>query len=175
MKLKHLSWSGTALFLFSLFLFGCGTTSHHQMLQPLQGDMKKYQVMEIAKIENYVPQTFSQEWCVRLKETLIAYAQKTERFKEVLGVSNWEKDASATDVLIIKPTVTGYEAGSGVKRYFVGFGAGKAVLHVKLELYDKSSGEVRGACILTSEAMHVGTNVFRPMGQQFAALILRYL
>ena len=81
-----------------------------------------------------------------------------------------------SNVLVFKLTVIGYEPGSGVKRYFVGgFGGGKAVLEIKLDMYDKGSGEHVGAAVLTSEASQAGTNVFRPMAQQFVAFIDRYL
>ena len=55
------------------------------------------------------------------------------------------------------------------------FGAGKAVLQMKVDLYDKSNGELIGSSILTSEAMQAGTNVYRPMAQQFVVFIDRYL
>jgi hypothetical protein len=164
-----------AMLMLSLVIFGCGTTSHYQIMEQIPNEMKCYKVLEVAEIENFVPQTFSEQWCVRLKETLIAYARKTGRFDEVVDTNDQVNSQSVTNVLIFKPTVTGYEAGSGVKRYFVGFGAGKAVLNVKGELFDKITGEKKGCCILTSEAMQAGSNVFTPMGQQFAAFIIRFL
>ncbi len=162
--------------LFLLLSFGCGTTSHHRILEPVKADTSKYQIMEITDVENYVPQTFSPEWCHKLKKRLIAATlEKTQRFDQVLDVPDLSKDESLSNVLVFKPTVVGFEAGSGAKRYFVGFGAGKAVLQMQLDMYDKCTGEKIGACILTSEAMQAGTNVFRPMAQQFVAFIDRYL
>jgi hypothetical protein len=155
--------------------YGCGTTSHHRIVQPIQGDMKKYVILEITDMENFVPQTFNPEMCCTLKDYLVESAQKMERFEQVSSVSSFEKDPSTANVLVFKPTIVGYEPGSGVKRYFVGFGAGKAVLQMKLDMYDKCTGQHLGACILTSEAMMAGTNVYRPMWQQMVAFIDRYL
>ena len=85
-------------------------------------------------------------------------------------------DNNAKNIVVLKPTIVGYEPGSGAKRYFAGgFGAGKAVLQMKLDLYGKSNGELIGSSILTSEAMQAGTNVYRPMAQQFVVFIDRYL
>jgi hypothetical protein len=177
MKPKELKGLTIALFWFFLLLtFGCGTTSYHRILKPIQSGMENYAILEITDIENFVPQTFSQEWCQRLKERLIAATEeKTQRFDQISDVSGLSIDDSVSNVLVFKLTVIGFELGSGVKRFFVGFGAGKAVLQVKLDMYDKSNGEHIGAAVLTSEAMMAGTNVFRPMAQQFVAFIDRYL
>jgi len=176
MKRFFLSVSFAILFSFLLLTFGCYTTSYYKMLEPVTVDTKKYQVMEITDVENYVPQVFSQESCNRLKKRLVAATkEKTQRFKEIFEVSELTKDVSASDVLVFKPTVVGFEPGSGAKRFFVGFGAGKALLEMKLDLFDKSSGEKIGATILTSEAMMAGTNVFRPMAQQFVVFIDRFI
>lgn len=176
MKIRTLGRLHVVLVIFLLLSFGCGTTSHHRILQPIKGNTHKYKILEITNIENYVPQTFSPEWCHKLKKRLIAAThEKTRRFDQVLDVPELSKDESLGNVLVFKPTIVGFEAGSGAKRYFIGFGAGKAVLEMQLEMYDKSTGEKIGACVLTSEAMQAGTNVFRPMAQQFVAFIDRYL
>jgi len=178
MKQKDLNKLAVAvLCLLLLLTFGCGTTSHHRVLMPIRSDMMgKYMILEIADVENYVPQTFSQEFCDRLKKRLIAAAhEKTKRFDQILDVSSLSKDESVSNVLVFKVTVIGYEPGSGAKRYFTWGLGGKAVLEMKLDMYDKGNGEHIGAVVLTSEAMQAGANVFRPMAQQFVAFIDRYL
>jgi len=164
------------VFILILFLtFGCGTTSHFRILEPVKIDTSKYVVLEITDIENYVPQTFNQEMCKKLKARLIAaFHEKVKRFKNISEVSEFSIDPSVDDVLVFKPTIVGYEPGSGAKRFWLGFGAGKAVLQMQLDIYVKGSGEKMGACVLTGEAMHAGTNVYRPMAQQFVAYINRF-
>ena len=44
-------------------------------------------------------------------------------------------------VLVVKGTLLSYEKGSRAKRYFIGFGAGKAFSTVKCVFIDKSTGE----------------------------------
>ena len=164
-----------------VFSVGCGTASHHRIIQPIKINTGVYKVMEITEIENYVPQTFNQEMVQELRERIIEGTrewikrEKIKKFVKIIGVPDLTTDASQTDVLVFKPTIIGYEGGSGVKRYFLGYGAGKAVLEMQLDIYKKSDGEKIGSCILTSEALTAGTNVYSPMAQQFAIFAERYL
>lgn len=176
-KRKHSNvFAGFMLFIFTVVFFGCGTTSYYRMVEPLEGEMSRFTVLEITDADNYVSKTFNEEYCTVLENEFVKAASKMERFHQVSHCTGIVEDPTATNVLVIKPTVVGYEPGSGAKRYFTGgFGAGKAVLQVQLEFFDKSNGEKIGECVLTSEAMRAGTNVFRPMRQQFVAFIDRYM
>lgn len=44
------------------------------------------------------------------------------------------------NVLVVKGTLLSYEKGSRAKRYFIGFGAGKAYSTVQCTLIDKATG-----------------------------------
>lgn len=166
----------TAILLFMVMAIGCGTTSHHQISKPIQTGTNVYSIAELADIDNYVPQTFDNSMLNKLKDRLIAAVREdSNRFDQINGVSDLAIDTYAKNVIVFKPTIVGYEPGSGAKRFWVGFGAGKSVLQMKVDLYDKSNGEMVGSIILTSEAMQAGTNVYRPMAQQFVAFIERYL
>jgi hypothetical protein len=87
-------------------------------------------------VENFTP-----DWLLTMDQLLVDRLQHEKVFTEVLREGEEPADPGAPTLKLLG-TVTEFKAGSRMKRYLIGFGAGKTVIRAHVTWIDKSNGQV---------------------------------
>jgi curli biogenesis system outer membrane secretion channel CsgG len=101
-----------------------------------------YQSIEVARFDiKEGVEKFSADWLLTMDDLLVKQLQSAKVFKEVLREGEQPLDATAPTLKVVG-TVTEFKAGSRMKRYMIGFGAGKTVIKAHVRWLDKATGGV---------------------------------
>jgi len=128
--------------LFASTVAGCGS-SRYTMVEPPKQAVSSFEVLEIRDFTSALSDQDSRDLAGRFADQLhTAVIKDREKnpgksvFKEVVRTSD------RTDhVLRLDGKVISFEKGSRAKRYFIGFGAGKAFCTIQATFTDKATGE----------------------------------
>lgn len=115
-----------------------GTVAAQQQ-KPVPGS---YRSIEVARFDiKEGVEKFSADWLLTMDDLLVKQLQSTKVFKEVLREGEQPQDAAAPTLKLVG-TVTEFKAGSRMKRFMIGFGAGKTVVKAHVQWIDKGTGSV---------------------------------
>ena len=121
-----------------------GCASHRYIVTvPLKTQLREYSILEIKDFESYVAGSEAEDVAKEIPDILLdAITKHNELNPDKRLFSEATRSTSESNgVLIVKGTLLSYEKGSRAKRYFIGFGAGKAYSTVKCAFIDKFTGE----------------------------------
>jgi hypothetical protein len=128
--------------LFTIITSGCAS-SRYTVLEPASEPITNYRILEIADFQSNLSDEDSVELAGRFADRLHAAVMKERAnhpeesiFDEVVRSAD-----TADDVLVLNGTVISFEKGSRAKRYFIGFGAGKAYCTIQAKFVNKVTGE----------------------------------
>jgi len=121
-----------------------GCASHkYSVLEPPSKDLTEYQVLEISDFTTFLGDSESKELAARFADKL--YENVIEHREENPDKVIFDKVVRDTDetegVAVLDGVVVSYEKGSRAKRYWIGFGAGKAYCTIRSTFTDKSTSE----------------------------------
>lgn len=109
------------------------------------GDKKeidhKYETVEVATFDTKEGIAFPPDFSVRLNEELVMELQKSKRFAEVLREGEAPREEGAPALKLVG-TITEFKKGSQMKRYLIGFGAGKTKIVASIKFVDRTTGDV---------------------------------
>ena len=128
--------------LFALTVSGCGS-SRYTIIETPKKEVTNFEVLEIRDFTSALTDQDSSDLAARFANQLHAAVIK-DREKNP-GKSIFSEVVRATDrsdkVLRLDGKVISFEKGSRAKRYFIGFGAGKAFCTIQATFSDKATGE----------------------------------
>ena len=121
-----------------------GCASHkYTVLEPPSKDLAEYQVLEIREFTTNLGDAESKEIAALFADTL--YENVMEHRKENPDKVLFDEVVRHTDeaegVAVLNGAIISYEEGSRAKRYWIGFGAGKAYCTIRSIFTDKSTDE----------------------------------
>ncbi|MGB5132239.1 MAG: DUF4410 domain-containing protein [Steroidobacteraceae bacterium] len=132
----------TLMALLAVALGGCGS-SRYTMVDPPKQEVSSFKVLEIGTFTSALADQDSRDLAQRFADQLHAAVMK-DREKNP-GKSIFDEVVRATDrtdkVLRLDGTVVSFEKGSRAKRYFIGFGAGKAFCTIQAVFTDKATAQ----------------------------------
>jgi hypothetical protein len=135
-------WKFLTVVLVYFVLSGCAS-SRYTVLEPAKEPLTNFEVLEISDFTSNLSDEDSVELASRFADRLYV-AVMTEReqnpgesfFKDVVRSTD-----ESTSVLVLEGTVISFEKGSRAKRYFIGFGAGKAYCTIRASFTNKETGQ----------------------------------
>lgn len=134
----------TALILITLAFLtaGCGS-SRYTVIEPPRESVRDFKILEIRDFKSNLQDKDSIRLADSFADRLYAAIQKDR--KEHPGESIFEQvvrgNSATGQVLVLDGTVVSFEKGSRAKRYFIGFGAGKAFCTIESTFTNKSTGQ----------------------------------
>lgn len=132
--------------LLTLVIFGtlAGCASHrYTVVEPPSKPLTNYSVLEIPEFKTNLKDSESRELANRFASRLhmaIAELRRNNPEDVVYDEVTLETDKTS-DVLVMQGTIISFEEGSRAKRYFIGFGSGKAYCTIQAVFTDKETGE----------------------------------
>jgi len=121
----------------------CGS-SRYTILEPATEPLTSFEVLEIRDFTSNLSDEDSVNLANRFADQL--HAAVMDERKENPGESFFRDVVRSTDqnnsVLILNGVVISFEKGSRAKRYWIGFGAGKAYCTIQATFTNKETGEV---------------------------------
>ena len=132
--------------LLALVVFGtvAGCASHrYTVVEPPSKPLTNYSVLEIPEFNTNLSDAESKELASRFATRLhLAVSEHRKNNPEdVVYDEVTLKTDKTTDVLVMQGTIISFEEGSRAKRYFIGFGSGKAYCTIQVVFTDKETGE----------------------------------
>ena len=128
--------------LLTVTVSGCGS-SRYTMIETPRQPVTNFAVLEIRDFKSSLANPDSINLAGRFADQLHAAVLKDREknpgksiFSEVVRSSD-----RSDKVLALDGTVISFEKGSRAKRYFIGFGAGKAFCTIQASFKDKATGE----------------------------------
>ena len=134
----------TALMLIAIAFVtaGCGS-SRYTIIEPPRESVRDFKVLEIRDFRSNLQDVDSIRLASSFADRLYAAIQKDR--KEHPGESIFDEvvrgNSATGDVLVLDGTIVSFEKGSRAKRYFIGFGAGKAYCTIQSTFTNKASGQ----------------------------------
>jgi hypothetical protein len=101
----------------------------------------RYKTVEVIPFESKEGVLFPPDFHIRLTEELVKELTSSKRFASVLreGEAPGEEGGPA---LKLMGTVTEFKKGSQMKRYMIGFGAGKTKIKAAIKFTDATTGDL---------------------------------
>jgi len=134
-------WPFVTVALAAILLNACGS-SHYTVLQPAKEPLATFEVLEIRDFTSNLSDADSIDLANRFADQL--YAEVMEHRKEDPGSSIFRDVVRSTDqtesVLVLDGVVISFDKGSRAKRYWIGFGAGKAYCTIQATFSNKATG-----------------------------------
>ena len=133
------------MFTFVLFVIGAtGCASHrYTIVDPPTQPLTDYSILEIPEFDTYLNDAESKELAKRFAGRL-HLAVKNYRDNNPQNIV-YDEVTLNTDrtkgVLLMQGTIISYEEGSRAKRYWIGFGSGKAYCTIQAIFINKETGE----------------------------------
>ena len=120
-----------------------GCTHRYTVVELPTKSLTDYRVLEISTFESNLNDARSRglasKFAARLRWAIMKHREKKPEdvvYEEV--TLNTDKTEG---VLLMQGTITSYEEGSRAKRYWIGFGAGKAYCTIQIIFINKETGE----------------------------------
>ena len=126
------------------FLLVSACSSHrYTVVEPRKKDLTDYQILEIRDFKCNLGDSESKELAARFADRLHQNIMKDrkENPDEVIFDDVVRKTNKTEGVLLLDGTIISFEKGSRAKRYFLGFGSGKAFCTIQSTFTDKTSNE----------------------------------
>lgn len=128
--------------LFAVTVSGCGS-SRYTMIDPPKQAVSNFEVLEIRDFTSALADQDSKDLAGRFADQL--HAAVIEDREKNPGKSIFSEVVRRSDrsdkVLRLDGTVISFEKGSRAKRYWLGFGAGKAFCTIQAVFADKATGQ----------------------------------
>lgn len=129
--------------LFAIASLTACASHHYTVVEPAKATLSSYSVLEIPEFTTSLvdeeSRVLADRFAGRLHQAIREHRAKNPDkivFDEVtLGTER------SDGVLVMQGSVVSYEKGSRAKRYFIGFGAGKAYCTIQAVFIDKATGE----------------------------------
>jgi len=130
--------------LVAAFLLVSACSSHrYTVVEPKKKELTEYRVLEIRDFKSNLVDSESKELAARFADRLHQNIMKDRQehpdeviFDDVVrGINKTE------GVLLLDGTIISFEKGSRAKRYFIGFGSGKAYCTIQSIFTDKATNE----------------------------------
>jgi hypothetical protein len=102
---------------------------------------QQYRTVEVIPFDSKEGVLFPPDFHVRLTEELVSELLGSKRFAQVLREGE-TPNGDAGPMLKLAGTVTEFKKGSQMKRYMIGFGAGKTKIKASIKFTDAATGEV---------------------------------
>ena len=135
-------WSCMLILLFMAGITSCASHRYTVVESPSKS-LTDYSVLEISEFKTNLNDAESKEladrFAGRLHLAVMNYRENNQEnlvYEEV--TLNTEK---IKDVLLMQGTIISYEEGSRAKRYWIGFGSGKAYCTIQVIFTNKETGE----------------------------------
>ena len=135
-------WRLVPVVLLALILNACAS-SRYTVIEPAQEPLINFKVLEIKDFTSNLSDEDSASLANRFADRLHAAIQAEREknpgesfFQEVVRSTN-----QSSAVLVLDGVVISFEKGSRAKRYFIGFGAGKAYCTIQATFTNKETGE----------------------------------
>lgn len=120
---------------------GCAS-SHYTVLKPASEPLTNFEILEIQDFQSNLTDEDSINLANRFADQL--YNRILEDRAEHPGESIFSEVVRGTDrtesVLLLQGNVIAFDKGSQAARYFIGFGAGKAVCTIRATFINKETG-----------------------------------
>ena len=115
-----------------------------------QKRFRHYRVLELSNFLMKSDEEVPPDQLYSLFSKLAEQLDKKTKFEQLVTnytaptSGRWEEPADAADepTLVLSGVITRYQRGSRMKRYIIGFGAGKTRLYCLFRLVDKKTGQV---------------------------------
>jgi hypothetical protein len=130
--------------LVSAFLVVSACSSHrYTVVEPKKKELTDYSILEIRDFKSNLGDSESKELAARFADRLHENIVKDrqEHPDEVIFDDVVLETDKTEKVLLLDGTIISFEKGSRAKRYFLGFGAGKAYCTIQSIFTDKTSNE----------------------------------
>jgi len=125
---------------FAFLAAGCGS-SHYTVIEPPKESVRDFKILEIREFKSNLQDPDSIKLANQFAGRLYAEIMK-DRAKRP-GDSVFDEvvlgNTATGDVLVLDGTVVSFEKGSRAKRYFIGFGAGKAFCTIQSVFTNKAN------------------------------------
>lgn len=129
-------------FMLVLGLFGCAS-HRYVIVEPQSTSLKEFSVLEVKEFESNLKEEAALDVASKLPEMIIngineynASHPDAKLFSEVTKETDRIEDVLAVEGLLLS-----YEKGSRAKRYWIGFGSGKAYCTVQCTFIDKRTNK----------------------------------
>ena len=128
-----------------LVMAGITSCASHRytVVEPPSKSLTDYRVLEISEFKTNLNDAESKELANRFAGRLhLAVMNYRENNPENLVYEEVTLNTEKTrDVLLMQGTIISYEEGSRAKRYWIGFGSGKAYCTIQVIFTNKETGE----------------------------------
>lgn len=135
-------WGWVAL-VSSLLILGACASSHYTVLQPASEPLTNFEVLQINEFTSNLSDIDSVNLAARFADQL--HGKVMDERANNPGDSIFREIVRETDevesVLILDGKVIAFDKGSRAKRYWIGFGAGKAFCTIQATFTNKETGE----------------------------------
>lgn len=133
----------TGISLVMIFFINACASHRYTIIEPKTKELTDYSILEIRDFKSNLGDKESQELASKFADKLYQSILKDRQehpngiiFNEVV-----RKTDKSDGVLVLDGTVISFEKGSRAKRYFIGFGAGKAYCTIQSLFTDKKTSE----------------------------------
>ena len=127
----------------SLLILGACASSHYTVLQPASEPLMNFEVLQINEFTSNLSDVDSLNLAARFADQL--HGKIMDERADNPGESIFREVARETDevesVLVLDGKVIAFDKGSRAKRYWLGFGAGKAFCTIQAAFSNKETGE----------------------------------
>ena len=139
----HVHWWAVVALPAVLVAASCAS-SHYTVLEPASQPLTSFEVLQINTFSSNLADPDSRNLAAQFADQLYATIMQERRknpgesiFREVnRGTGEFES------VLVLDGTIIAFDEGSRAKRYWIGFGAGKAYCTIQATFTNKETGEV---------------------------------
>jgi hypothetical protein len=131
-------------FLAAVFLLVSACSSHrYTVIEPGKKELTDYRILEIRDFGSNLGDSESKELAERFADKLHQNIMKNrQEHPDKVVFAEVVRQTDLTDgVLLLNGTIISFEKGSRAKRYFIGFGAGKAYCTIQSIFTDKTTKE----------------------------------
>ena len=134
---------GTIVLGFVVLLVSACASHRYTVVEPRKKEFTDYRILEIRDFKCNLMDKESKALAAGFADKLYENVMKDrqEHPDEVVFEQVVRKTDKTDGVLMLDGTVISFEKGSRAKRYFIGFGAGKAYCTIQSVFTDKKTGE----------------------------------
>ena len=133
----------TGLLMTAFLLVGACASHRYTVIEPKKKELTDYRILEIRDFKSNLADSEAKELAARFADRLHqnVIKDRKEHPDEVI-FDDVVRHTNKTDgVLLLDGTLISFEKGSRAKRYFIGFGSGKAYCTIQSIFTDKTTNE----------------------------------
>jgi hypothetical protein len=131
------------LLMAAFLVFNACSSHRYTVVEPRKKELTDYRILEIKDFKSNLVDSESKELAERFADRLHQNVMKDrqEHPEEVIFDDVVRQTNKTEGVLLLDGTLISFEKGSRAKRYFIGFGAGKAYCTIQSVFTDKTTNE----------------------------------